>query len=379
MARRRLLLFSDGYTYSGAERYLLDLARGLPRDRFRIEAVAASDGAMDVFAEDLARAGAHVTRLPRVPTLAARGAWLRVHRFFLTQRPDILHFNLSDPRACNGAMVAAWAALRRGFVVTEHLPTSRFDDKPLPFRHRLAARHTARTIVNSDHYRSAIQRRHTGHGRTIVVPNGVTDSGPCTLERRLAARGRLGFADASVPLVGWVGRAVPQKNLDLMIEGARRLLPAHPTAQVLIAGEGPDIEPAQRKVAELGLGDRVRFLGHRDDARELMCGLDVLVNTSHYEGMPISVLEAMCASLPTVGSNIPGMSELVADRASGRLFIPGDGDHLGQILIDTVQDPDRLQRMGQVARERMLTLFSLELMCHRTAEIYDDLLAERGL
>ena len=149
MAARTVLLYSDAPLFAGAERYLVELARGLPRDDWRVQVVCSESGALDPMAAELSSADIAVRRLPEINTLKDRGAFLKVLRFFAGHRPDILHFNLTDPRACNGAMTAARAAMRGRFICTEHLPTSEFDDKPLPFRQRIDTHNTAPTIVHT--------------------------------------------------------------------------------------------------------------------------------------------------------------------------------------------------------------------------------------
>lgn len=374
MTRRRLLLYSDGNVYGGGERYLVELARGLPDDRFAVSVVLAEGGALDACHAEIEELGVPVRRLPPIPNLKARGPFLKVLRFFATHRPHLLHFNLTDPRACNGAMTAAWMSLRRRFIVTEHLPHSPYSDHRLPFRHRLAAKHTAVTIVNTDAHRAVVEARPHNRGEVAVVPNGIPDPGPKTEQRRADARAALGFDEDDVIIVGLVGRLDShQKNPDLFLEAARRVAPERPDVTFVVIGDGPELGNLHQKVEELGLDASVRFYGHRDDSRELMNGLDLLVNTSHYEGMPFSVMEAMYAGVPVLVTDILGVRNLVADHVVGRIVPPGNGDVMADAMRDLLRDPADLARKGAVARERMTALFSLAGMIAATARIYDDL------
>ncbi|MEE2713491.1 MAG: glycosyltransferase family 4 protein [Planctomycetota bacterium] len=374
MSARRVLLFSDAQLYAGAERYLVELARGLPKDRWAVEVVCSESEGVDTLAAELTDAGLPVKRLPEIPTLKARGAFLKVARYFATHRADILHFNLTDPRSCNGAMTAARMAMRGRFVCTEHLPTSTFDDRPLPFRHRLAARSTAATIVNTAAGRVAMQARPHHNGSVTVIPNGIPDPGDPTPEQRAAARAELGF-DPHHLLVGWVGRFAEQKDPDLMLEGIRRVHDVIPDVRFALIGDGPLFHATEARINELEIGAVTRCYGFRLDAAELLCGLDVLVNTSRYEGMPFTILEAMFRRVPVVGTRIAGNEQLIAHLASGVTYAQQDGDALGDALHVALGDRDRMLRFGRVARERALLLHSLEGMCARTAQVYDDTLS----
>lgn len=371
MSRKSVLLYSDGAIYGGGERYLLELARTLPRERFLVHAVTSEEGAVDGFASDLIKTGAELTRLPAIRTLKERGKVLKLMRFFATNRPSVLHFNLVDPRACNGAMVAAWLSGRRRFVATEHLPGAPYDNGRLPFRHRIALKHTAVTIVNTEGDRVGVENRPFQRSRVVVIPNGIEDPGAPNPARRNSARAVLGFAEHEGPIVGFVGRLIPQKHADLFLEGVRRVAPHRPDVRFAILGDGPEIGALQAKVGELLLGPVVRFYGHRMDARELVYGMDLLVNTSRFEGMPFSIIEAMFAAVPTVGQKIRGVADLIAHETTGALVPPGDGDVLGQTLLQILSNTDRLRRMGATARERAITLFTSRTMSERTQAAYE--------
>jgi glycosyltransferase involved in cell wall biosynthesis len=229
------------------------------------------------------------------------------------------------------------------------------------------------TIVNTDADKAAVLARAHNRSQVVVIPNGISDPGEPSALRRESARQALGFGSHHGPLVGFVGRLIPQKNPDLFLEGVRRVVPSRDDARFAIIGDGREIGTLQVKVADLGLGDFIRFYGHRQDARELVYGLDLLVNTSRYEGMPFSILEAMYAGVPVVAQRIQANEALVADGANGILVAPEDGEVLGAALQRALQEPERLRRMGLAGRERARALFSLESMCARTAAVYNHL------
>jgi glycosyltransferase involved in cell wall biosynthesis len=119
-----------------------------------------------------------------------------------------------------------------------------------------------------------------------------------------------------------VGAISDQKNYDLLIDVAhafRERRSAVPTPVFMVAGGGSDIERLRSRVQGLGLTGNVQFMGERSDIPELMRSSDLFLNTSHYEGMPVSVLEAMAMALPIVATEVAGNIELVRHGKNGLL------------------------------------------------------------
>lgn len=371
MAHRRVLLFSDAPVFSGAERYILQLAKDLLRTAYEPALVLGEEGPLDDAAAEAEAAGLPLFRLPAVPTLARRGPFLKLLRFFAAKRFDILHFNLADPRACNGAMTAARLALRTGFVATEHLPQSPFDQRKLPFRHRVALKHTAVTIVNSESYIPHVTNRPGYGGRVVVIPNGIDDPGAATPARRRSAREKLGLPLAG-RLIGWVGRVTAQKDPEMLLQVIVQVLEHRKDASFAIIGDGDRLPALRREIQERSLEGRVRMYGHRRDVPELIPAFDLLINTSRYEGMPFSILEAMVQGIPSVTRPIPGIDDLVGPGAAGWISPADTPEAFSRTVVDALKYPQRLAAYGRAARERVLALYSTGRVCTRTVrEVYD--------
>jgi glycosyltransferase involved in cell wall biosynthesis len=270
-------------------------------------------------------------------------------------------------------MTAARYALRKNFVVTEHLPQAPFDSKRIPYRHRVAVRNTAYSIVNSESYRSAIQGRPDHRGKVVIIPNGIEDFGEVTPARMREARSRLDLSPSG-RVIGWVGRVTEQKDPKMLMEILKWIMPRRLDATAVIIGDGDQLPALQGWVKEAGLDHRVRFYGHRNDVLDLIPGMDILINTSRYEGMPFSILEAMVQGVPVVTRGIAGMADLVGPGATGWISPLDDAKTFGHTVIDALKYPDRLSSFGRAARQRTLTLYSVDRVCERTMnEVYDHL------
>ncbi len=189
------------------------------------------------------------------------------------------------------------------------------------------------------------------------VPNGVAAPKPGP------ASGRGGGT------VLCVARFTAQKNHAVLLDAFARLAGRHPEARIVLVGEGPEEERMRRRAVRLGLADRVRFLGQRDDVSALMAGADVLALPSSFEGLPLVVLEAMAAGLPVVASRIGGVIEALGPDHPW-LVPPGDRRALAAALADALADGALRTQASERQRERYERYFGAERMGTDTARIY---------
>ena len=368
-------LFDDAPVYGGAERYLEILANGFDPREVAARVVLAREAALDPLAARLAARGLEVARLPQVPTMSSVGPFLSVLGHLAVHRTRILHFNLVDPRACNGAIVAARLAGHSAIVATNQLPHSPFDDLPTPWRHRFAMKAIRGHVVVSEANAADLAATGVGRERISVIHNAAEDPGPVTPARRAAARAVLGAAgDAAI--VGFAGRLVAQKDPGAFVEAAAHVATARGDVRFVVIGDGPERTALEASSRRLGIADRIAFLGHRADAPELYAGLDLLVLTSRYEGLPFTVLEAMGLGVPVVAPRIPGMDEAVADGVTGRLVDVGQPRALGTAISDLLSRHELRESMGRAARARALERFSPGDMVRKTVDLYRRVLAD---
>jgi glycosyltransferase involved in cell wall biosynthesis len=145
--------------------------------------------------------------------------------------------------------------------------------------------------------------------------------------------------------------------------------------KVLIVGDGERREQLHRLAAELGLRN-VIFAGHQRDVADYLHALDVFVLPSLWEGLPVSVLEAMACSLPVVATRVSGTPEVVEDGITGRLVEPRDAAGLLSAITALVADAGLRRRMGDAGRKRVEREFSAESMLASTEEVYRDLVRD---
>ena len=192
--------------------------------------------------------------------------------------------------------------------------------------------------------------------RLVVIPNGVD---PAPFDRaRAIDRGSIGVPPVAF-LTIYVGRLDPQKGLGFLLEAASKVAEARADWHLALVGDGPDREALRsRSDSHPLLKQRVHWLGRRDDVPALLKAADVLVLPSLWEGMPNVVLEAMAARLAVIGTAVEGTEDLVIPERTGWLVPPRDPRALAGALLEAVDDPSRLRRFGEAARDRVEASFT---------------------
>jgi len=225
--------------------------------------------------------------------------------------------------------------------------------------------------------------------RIEVVYNGidVARHAARTDHAQREARTRLGIP-IGVPVVGTIGRLDRVKNYGLLLVTFRQLLVDLPDARLVIVGDGPDRPRLEVLAAEAGVAGAVRWLGRRDDIEQILPAFDVFALTSLSEGTPMTIIEAMAASIPIVSTAVGGISEMVNDGREA-LLVTGTPPEVSQpwevegsayvrryaaALKRLLQDRPAALALGCAAAERARTQFSLESIGGQYLHLYRDLI-----
>jgi glycosyltransferase involved in cell wall biosynthesis len=200
-----------------------------------------------------------------------------------------------------------------------------------------------------------------------VIPNGVDSRFFCPSDKK---RARVGPTT-----VLFVGRFHKQKNLPFLLEQMARLQTAAPDGwRLSLVGDGDERAALELTAGRLGLGNVISWHGWQKDKQSLLRlyqQADVVVNPSHYEGMPNVVLEAMGCGLPVVASDIPGNDTLVRQGETGFLFPPGNGDAFRSALQEVRDRPELARSMGESGRRRVEKHFSWTSVASRYLELFE--------
>jgi glycosyltransferase involved in cell wall biosynthesis len=175
-------------------------------------------------------------------------------------------------------------------------------------------------------------------------------------------------------IIGTVARLDPIKNHACLIRAMKTLATQLPGVVLLIIGDGPLKGDLERLVGDLGLQNRIMFLGERTDIAELLAALDVFVLPSFSEGLSLTLIEACAAGRPMVATDVGGNREIVEHGING-LLVPSDNSEvLATAIFALLTDEGQAKRMGEAGRRRFEENFTLEKMVSTYQHLYNSCL-----
>ncbi|MDR3686533.1 MAG: glycosyltransferase family 4 protein [Coriobacteriia bacterium] len=186
-------------------------------------------------------------------------------------------------------------------------------------------------------------------GRIISIP-GVVDVDRLTSEAKLPLK-----LPSGRPRIGYAAFLEKLKGIDDLIAAFAEIAKTHPSATLLLAGDGPERQPLMELAETLGVGDRVHFLGFVDPVAPLLAQLDVFVSPSHSEALSISILEAMAMGLPCVCTDVGGTAEVIHDEDSGLLVPARDPAVMAAAIDRLLAQPELAKQLAENGRALVLT------------------------
>lgn len=251
-----------------------------------------------------------------------------------------------------------------GWAFTEGVPNS--ERMAYALAERLAGEWADRVITVSEYdYRLALRYRVVPPKKLVTVHNGVPD-----VPESLRAQPQREPARLIM-----VARFEPQKDHATLLRALAKLQSMR--WQLDLVGDGPLVEAVRRQAASLGIASRVAFWGARNDIPELLAKSQVFVLTSNWEGLPLTILEAMRAGLPVIASDVGGVREAVVDGETGFLVPRRGVEALHTRLQSLLANPELRLTMGTKGRIRYESHFTFNYMLARTLAVYHEVVNRR--
>lgn len=353
----------------GAHIHLIDLATEMQK---RGQTVHVLVGGKGPFCQLLASKHIACTRIPslvrEIAPLKDARAYFELKRLLAQLGPDLVHVHSSKAgvlgRLAARSLKIPCVFTAHGWAFTEGVSSR----KQTFYRHieRLLAPMAQAIITVSEYDRNLALANGVGRADQLVtVINGVPDTAPPKTPPP---------ADAPVRLI-MVARFDQPKDHAALIKALSLVQAAN--WQLEFVGDGPLKAAAMQQVKNSGLENNIHFAGSRNDVPQRLADADIFVLISHWEGLPLSILEALSAGLPVVASNVGGVPETVVDGQTGYLIARNDLAGLAKALDALIQDPGLRRRFGTGARTLYEEKFGLERMVAQTQGVYRRALTEK--
>jgi glycosyltransferase involved in cell wall biosynthesis len=371
MTELRVLHMNTEPTWRGGEQQSLYLMDGLAkREVFSILA-AQPGGPM----AERARANGHTVIEQRMRGEADALAILALSRLMRREKISVVHCHTSHAHTLGAVAATLIRRSRRPkVVVSRRVDFSIFRRSFFGLNHIKYLHGVDRYVTVSHAIRDVLIKDGIPGERITTVHSGIdlariTEAPDRTNELREELQ-----VPADDVLVGNVAHLADHKGQRYLLDAVPRILTGAPNTTFAIVGKGELREDLEAQARELGIADRVRFTGFRTDVPSLLKAFDLFVMPSHMEGLGTSVLDAMAAGTPVVGTEAGGMPEAIEHQKSGLVVPIKDPAALAQAVLHMLKNPQQAGHMAANALERVKERFSTDSMVEGTLAVYRDLL-----
>lgn len=349
----------------GAQSHVLELTHGLSAKGHEIVIASGEEGWLS---DKLKTKGITVEIIPDlvhpISPMRDMKAILQVQKWLHEVQPDLLHTHSSKAglvgriAACTIGLPSVFTA--HGWAFTDGASMTR---KMIAIPSEWAAAKTGGEIICVSEYDHALARRFkiAPDTRLHTVWNGIDD-----------VSDRVNLAINPEPVITMVARFAAPKDHSTLLHAVAAV--SESPWRLRLVGDGPLLTDAVSLASNLGISDRVHFLGARTDVAQLLASSDIFVLASRFEGLPISILEAMRAGLPVVASNVGGVPELVTDK-SGILVPASDPDSLATAIRQLLASHELRTHLGRNGRIKFKKDFRAEGMMEKIINVYNTCLA----
>lgn len=378
MARIKVLQVITLSELGGAQKVVYHIAAGLEPQQFDITVACAPSGELVKWLRNLPH-GVQVVEIfelkRNISLLYDLKAFLKLYSLMKKDTFDIVHCH-SSKAGVLGRLAARLAGVRKIFFTVHGWGINEYQSRPVRFFYtwmeRLAGALSTKVIcVSESDLLKGQSLKLVAEDKLSVIYNGL----PEPVKRDGILRKELNIGGKDI-IIGTVARLASQKAPLFLLEVAERMInrPGNGLSEgqiyFAIIGDGPLRSECEEFINGKGLKERVFLLGAREEAAELVQDFDMFALFSRWEGLPLTIIEAMMAGCPVVANAVGGVGELVVDGETGFLIKGLDIAVAERALARLLVDGDLRRRLGQAGRLRARQKFSLGEMLRRYRDLY---------
>jgi glycosyltransferase involved in cell wall biosynthesis len=362
--KKKLLIIIDELEPGGAERVIVDYAKNLSREKYKITVCCLVRGG--ILAEEIKKLNIPVVILGKKSRYDV-SIIAKLVRLMLRERPDIVHTHKFTGNTW-GAFAALLTGVPKIFCSEHNVDTWKGN---LEFMiDRIRACFISRDIaVSNEVYEFYRKKVRIPVNKLITIHNGI-DPGAFSFsidrDRKIK---ELGISNGK-PIVANIARLVPQKAQHIFLEAIKILKDRGITTKYLFIGDGPIKDDLKSLSERLGISEETRFLGFRKDVLEIMKIVDIAVSTSVREGFSLALLELMAVGVPVVATDVGGNREAIINEETGFLVPESSSEAVANAIERLLMDAGMRLNMSKKAVKRVNEFFTVRKMVERTEVLY---------
>lgn len=369
--RQKVLWLIKGLGLGGAEKLLSLSLPHIDREKYDYE-VAYLLPWKDALVDDFTRENIPVHCLNQSKAYDVRAVW-NLNKLLRQRNVDVLHVHL--PYSGIMGRIASRMSPVKAVVYTEHNLWQRYH-KATSLFNKMTYRWNDAVIAVSREVERSIRDNYSVNGKPAldVIHNGVDiEQLQSVVDTGRDIRPEFGIP-ADHALVAHVANFTPKKRHCDLLHAIKLVKDQNPKVTFILVGQGPLQDQMKEQATELGINDNVVFAGFRLDAADIMAAADMFVLPSQFEGMPVSMLEAMALGTPVIAARVGGIPEVLEDNRDGILIDPKNPKQLADNVLKLITDKTLKKTLADNALEKVRQHFSIEDMVHSTESVYDQML-----
>lgn len=363
----------------GAQKVALYVAENLDKKTYDEFLITGSGGILD----DEAAAKFKVYKLANfvreVSPLKDLAALWRIFRILRKEKPDIIHTH-SSKAGILGRIAAKFAGIKvvvhtihgYGFNETQRLPVKYM----YVWIEKFCALLTDKLIaVANEDIQKGLKYKIAKKEKFALIRAGIDTAFYKNYIVNPDFRKTLDSSETKI--IATIGPFKPQKNLGDFVKAAAKVCQSQNNVKFFIAGDGEGRPKLEKLISELNLRDKVILLGWRTDIADILYACDIFVMTSLWEGLPRTILEAMCCGKPVIANAVDGVKEIIDEEKTGFKVEPYNFGYTADKIVYLLQNPDVLKSMGKAAKESIGEEFDINHMVKLHDLLYKQLFDAR--
>jgi len=378
--RKKILFVITKSVWGGAQRYVFDLATNLPKDQFEVIVACGGNGPL---IQKLEEKGVRIISIPHLERniniakeiLSLFSLW----RIFKKEKPDIIHLNSSKVGGLGALAARLFTLYPKPYTL---YPRIIFTAHGWPFNEDrnfisraviwflswLTTVFSTKVIVlTKNDLISTIKFLFLSDNKFCLIPNGIDTDAISFLQREQARKELRLELEPSTILIGGITEFTKNKGAQYLIEAAKTL---PESVRVVFIGGGEKKSQMEKLAEDLGISERVHFLGFKENATKYLKAFDIFVFPSLKEGLPYTLLEAGLAGLPTVASDVGGIPDIIQNGENGLLVQPKNPKALASAIKKLLANKEKREQFGKKISEKIKTEFSFASMLEKTMKLY---------